>query len=172
MMTRTILAGAAALLVAGPAYASHCPMDAAAIDHALSVLEVSDEVRTEVQALRDEGMELHEAGNHEESEDKLSEAMRTLLNGVEKRAVRLAAARAPSAGRGAPVEDDALQKLQRADVLRLRLLGVVDQPGLQHLGRHGCRHELRQLAGGDAAGCLVRAIDRPARPLGREVVPA
>lgn len=83
MMMRTLLAGAAALLIASPAYALHCPQDAAAIDHALGVVEVSDEVRSEVQALRDEGMEQHEAGNHEESEDTLSEAMRTLLQSLE-----------------------------------------------------------------------------------------
>ena len=83
MMTRMLLAGAAALLIAGPAYAKHCPMDAAAIDHALGVMNVSDEVKAEVQALRDEGMEQHEAGNHEEAEDTLSEAMRTLLQSVE-----------------------------------------------------------------------------------------
>ena len=82
-MKHIILAGAAALLLASPAYAMHCPQDAAAIDHALGALEVSDEVRAEVQALRDEGMELHEAGNHEESEDTLSEAMRTLLQAAE-----------------------------------------------------------------------------------------
>ena len=82
-MMHKLLAGAAALLIASPAFAMHCPQDAAAIDHALSVMEVSDEVRAEVQALRDRGMELHEAGNHEESEDTLSEAMRTLLQSVE-----------------------------------------------------------------------------------------
>lgn len=83
MTMRTVMAGAAALLVAGPAFATHCPMDAAAIDHALGVLEVSDEVRSEVQSLRDEGMEQHEAGNHDEAEDTLAEAMRTLLQAVE-----------------------------------------------------------------------------------------
>ena len=83
MISRSILAGAAALLVAGPAYAFHCPMDAAAIDHALGVLDVSDEVKSQVQALRDEGMEQHEAGNHEDAVNTLSEAMRTLLMAVE-----------------------------------------------------------------------------------------
>ena len=82
-MMHKLVAGAAALLIASPAFAMHCPMDAAAIDHALSVMEVSDEVRSEVQALRDRGMELHEAGNHEESEDTLAEAMRTLLQAAE-----------------------------------------------------------------------------------------
>lgn len=83
MTMKKLLAGAAALLIASPAYAAHCPQDAAAIDSALGVLQVSDEVRSEVESLRDQGMEQHEAGNHEEAEDTLSEAMRTLLQGVE-----------------------------------------------------------------------------------------
>ena len=82
-MMQKLMAGAAAVLVASPAFAAHCPQDAAAIDHALGVMEVSDEVRSEVQALRDQGMEQHEAGNHQEAEDTLSEAMRTLLQSAE-----------------------------------------------------------------------------------------
>lgn len=75
----------AALLTAGlavPALASHCPKDAAAIDHALEVVDVSDDVKSQVMELRDKGLELHEAGNHAESEDTLAEAMRTLLNAL------------------------------------------------------------------------------------------
>lgn len=83
-MTRlTLLAGAAALFLATPAYAFHCPADAAAIDNGLAALEVSDEVKSEVQSLRDQGMEQHEAGTHAEAENTLSEAMRLLLNNVE-----------------------------------------------------------------------------------------
>ena len=76
---------AAALAVAisggltGMAIASHCPLDAKAIDNALAKLDVDGEVRKEVEALRDEGLALHNAGNHAESEEKLSQAMRILL---------------------------------------------------------------------------------------------
>lgn len=82
MIRHTVLAAATAALLATPALASHCPKDAAAIDHALASLDVSDDVKTKVTALRDKGMEQHKAGNHAESEDTLSEAMRTLLMSV------------------------------------------------------------------------------------------
>ena len=83
-MTRLKLAtAAAAILVATPAFAFHCPKDAAAIDHGLDALAVSDEVKAEVQALRDQGMAEHEAGNHAEAVNALSEAMRLLLTSVE-----------------------------------------------------------------------------------------
>lgn len=83
-MTRlSILAGAGALLLATPAFAFHCPMDAAAIDHALGTLELSEEVETQAQALRDQGMEQHEAGNHADAVNTLAEAMRLILNNVE-----------------------------------------------------------------------------------------
>lgn len=83
-MTRLKLLGAAAaVLVATPALAFHCPKDAAAIDHGLSVLAVGDDVKAEVQALRDQGMAEHEAGNHADAVNTLSEAMRLLLNSVE-----------------------------------------------------------------------------------------
>lgn len=83
MTKLTLLAGAAVLLLATPALAFHCPKDAAAIDSGLAALTVSDEVKAEVQTLRDQGMEMHEAGNHDDAEDTLSEGMRLLLNSVE-----------------------------------------------------------------------------------------
>jgi hypothetical protein len=83
-MLRTSAGLISALMVlTTPVVAGHCPMDAAAIDAALQKLTVSDEVKTQVTALRDEGMELHEAGDHAASEAKLAEAMRTLLNEAE-----------------------------------------------------------------------------------------
>lgn len=82
MLKKAVLAGAFAALMSVPAHAGHCPKDAAAIDHALSVMNVSDDVKTKVTELRDKGMQQHEAGNHAESQDALSEAMRTLLMGV------------------------------------------------------------------------------------------
>ena len=79
MIGRTALA-AAAVLLAAPAFANHCPKDAEAINAGLAAIEVGDEVRGEVEALRDEGMEQHEAGDHAAAEATLAEAMRMLLN--------------------------------------------------------------------------------------------
>jgi len=79
MLKRLLLAGVATICLATPAFAHHCPKDAKAIDAGLAVLNVSDEVKAEVTALRDKGMEQHNAGNHAESEATLAEAMRKLL---------------------------------------------------------------------------------------------
>lgn len=78
-MIRTSFAAFAALaLMATPALAAHCPADAAAIDHSLANrADVPD--HEQIQSLRDDGMRLHEAGNHSEAEAKLAEAMRMLL---------------------------------------------------------------------------------------------
>ena len=80
MLRKTILAAAATLLMAAPAFASHCPADAAAIDAYLANASVSDELKSQVIALKDQGMEQHNAGNHSEAEATLAEAMRMLLN--------------------------------------------------------------------------------------------
>lgn len=82
MIRRMFLAAAATLLLATPALAGHCPKDAAAIDAYLAKASVSDTLKAEVTALKDKGMELHNAGNHAESEATLAEAMRMLLNGA------------------------------------------------------------------------------------------
>jgi hypothetical protein len=81
MIRRSLAAFAAVALMATPALAAHCPQDAAAIDHALEArADMPDAEKEQIRALRDEGMQLHEAGNHRESEAKLAEAMRMLLN--------------------------------------------------------------------------------------------
>lgn len=80
-MKTTIAGGLLALLLAGPAFAGHCPVDAGAIDDALKRSTLSDGKKAEIKALRDEGMEAHNAGNHGKAEDKLAEAMRMLLKG-------------------------------------------------------------------------------------------
>lgn len=70
---------AALMLAAAPALAAHCPMDMAKIDEALaSGTELSDAELTEVEALRAEGEELHKAGDHAASVEKLGEAMEIL----------------------------------------------------------------------------------------------
>jgi hypothetical protein len=80
-MIRTSLAAIAALaLFATPGLAAYCPQNAAAIDHALEArADLPEAERAEIQALRDQGMEQHEAGDHRASEATLAEAMRRLL---------------------------------------------------------------------------------------------
>lgn len=79
-MVRTILSALAALaLLATPALAAHCPLDAEAIEHGLTTTSLGDEEKAEVEALKTQGMEQHEAGNHREAEALLAEAMRQLL---------------------------------------------------------------------------------------------
>lgn len=79
MKTRIFAMALAATLVSGSALAGHCPKDAAAIDAALENMSVSEDVRVQVVTLRDQGMALHEQGNHAESEATMAEAMRILL---------------------------------------------------------------------------------------------
>lgn len=78
----TLATAVCALVISVPAFASHCPMDAKSIDTALTRMELSDGVKAEVQALRDEGMKLHEAGKHQDAEKALAKAMRMLLDSV------------------------------------------------------------------------------------------
>jgi hypothetical protein len=82
-MIRTSLSAFAALaLLATPGLAAHCPQDAAAIEHALEARgdAVPEDLKTQVEELKDRGMELHNAGDHRASEATLAEAMRMLLN--------------------------------------------------------------------------------------------
>lgn len=78
-MYRLLAAVAVVALFATPAMAAHCPQDAAAIEHALPLSNLSDDEKAEIEALKERGMELHEAGNHSESEAILADAMRRLL---------------------------------------------------------------------------------------------
>lgn len=68
-----------ALALSGVAFAGHCPKDAKAIDHGLQSSKVDMTTAKDIKALRDEGMKLHNAGKHRESEKALAEAMRKLL---------------------------------------------------------------------------------------------
>ncbi len=63
-------------------YAAHCPLDVKAIDNALPKASLTAQQRADVQSLRDEGEALHKAGKHGESVNKLSEAMRIILNSM------------------------------------------------------------------------------------------
>lgn len=78
-MYRILAAFALFAVFATPSMAGHCPQDAAAIDHALPLSSLSDEEKAEIEALKQSGMELHEAGNHAESEAVMADAMRRLL---------------------------------------------------------------------------------------------
>ncbi len=82
MLKKILLATLLTTALAAPALAGHCPADAKAIDHALTILNVADDVRAQVIALKEEGMALHNSGTHADAEDIMSEAMRLLLNAV------------------------------------------------------------------------------------------
>jgi hypothetical protein len=79
MFKRTLISSALAIAISAPAFASHCPMDAKAIDNALQRTSLTEMQKTEVKSLRDEGMRLHSSGQHRESEQTLAKAMRILL---------------------------------------------------------------------------------------------
>ena len=82
MLLRLVLALAFVGMLSAPALAFHCPLDVAAIDNALAKMTLDDQTRADVKALRDEGLALHEAGNHKDSVNKLAEAMRILLSSM------------------------------------------------------------------------------------------
>lgn len=79
MINASVSAFAVLGLLATPALAGHCPQDAAAIEHALGTMTISDEDRVEISAMKEEAMGLHEAGDHAKSEAILADAMRRLL---------------------------------------------------------------------------------------------
>ncbi|TCK07268.1 hypothetical protein [Marinobacterium mangrovicola] len=60
--------------------AGRCPMDAKAVEEGLASAEISDEARSKIMQLHDEGLAAHNAGNHAEAEEKLGEALRMLSN--------------------------------------------------------------------------------------------
>ncbi|MFW8594593.1 hypothetical protein [Cribrihabitans neustonicus] len=70
---------AAFSLLASPVFASQCPSDIAAIDEAIAAgTELSEEDLARVQELRDEGQELHDAGEHDASVETLAQAKEML----------------------------------------------------------------------------------------------
>jgi hypothetical protein len=82
MVRKPLLAGVVLAFMSAPALAFHCPADIAAIDNALGKVELGAEQRGQVEALRDEGRALHDAGDHTASVNKLAEAMRIILNNL------------------------------------------------------------------------------------------
>ena len=80
-MTRTLTAATAAFfLLAAPALAAYCPKNAAAIEAALSTSTLGDAEKAGISALKDQGLQLHGAGDHRGAEKVLADAMRQLLN--------------------------------------------------------------------------------------------
>lgn len=80
-MRKTLIAAAAAVLAlsAAPAWARHCPKDMAAIDAELAKNpSVPAETLAQVKDLRAKGEQLHNAGNHPESERVLAQAKQLL----------------------------------------------------------------------------------------------
>ena len=79
MFKRSLLAAAVVVAFASPAFAFYCPLNSKAIGEAnMSHLSAADQ--TKVQALNDEGMALHDAGDHKGAVTKLAEAMRILVS--------------------------------------------------------------------------------------------
>lgn len=79
MRSRVLIAAAALMLVAGPAFAFHCPLDMSKIDEALAANpQLSDEQMKEVEELRAAGEELHNGGQHYASVTVLGRAMEIL----------------------------------------------------------------------------------------------
>ena len=79
MYRSSLLALAVVVMTSSASFAFHCPADAAAVDAALTKITLSDGQRTDITALRDQGMAAHAAGNHDEAQTLLADAMRQLL---------------------------------------------------------------------------------------------
>ncbi len=78
-MKRIVLAALLTLAFATPAFAFHCPKDMAKIDAKLAENPpLTTEQLAEVQKLRKEGEDYHNAGNHQEAVDTLAKAMQIL----------------------------------------------------------------------------------------------
>ena len=73
-MKKLLTALALTAFLGGTAFASSCPMHVKKIDEALATSTVTEEVKAQAKALRDEGEALHTAGNHADSMAKLAEA--------------------------------------------------------------------------------------------------
>jgi hypothetical protein len=72
MLKRTLLAAAAAVLLASPAFASECPKLMKALDEAMT--KNMSKATAEVKKLRADGEADHKAGKHADSVAKLKKA--------------------------------------------------------------------------------------------------
>ena len=75
---KSVLAAAFALALVSPALAGQCPGLMTEVDEKMEMAQLSEEQRAEVMELRQEGEQLHEAGNHAESEAALNQALEIL----------------------------------------------------------------------------------------------
>jgi hypothetical protein len=66
------------MVVASSAFAFHCPKDMKKIDEALKTTKLSGAQLDEVKKLRAEGEDLHKAGKHKDSLEKLEKAEKML----------------------------------------------------------------------------------------------
>lgn len=77
-MKTVISAALLSLALAGPAFASQCPMDMAKIDAALQTAQLTPEQKARVMELRQQGEQHHQAGRHQQSMESLGEAKEIL----------------------------------------------------------------------------------------------
>ncbi len=82
MIARSLLAAALLVAFSAPALAFHCPADVKAIDNALAKSSLTAAQKADVMKLRDEGEAQHKAGDHQNSVNTLSKAMRIILNNM------------------------------------------------------------------------------------------
>lgn len=80
MFKSIVLGSTLSLLISGPVLASHCPLDVKAIDGALQRADLNDMQKSEIMTLRDQGLSLHNSGDHRKAEQTLAKAMRMLLD--------------------------------------------------------------------------------------------
>ena len=73
-MKALLISLAIVAMFATGAFASRCPMEMTKIDAALKTAQLSADQKAEVEKLRKEGEELHNAGNHPASEAALDKA--------------------------------------------------------------------------------------------------
>ena len=78
MIKRSFLAIAIVVAFSTPALAFYCPVNGKAIGEA-DMSHLSSDAQATVMELRDEGMALHDAGDHQGAVTKLAEAMRILI---------------------------------------------------------------------------------------------
>ncbi len=79
MLKRSFLAAALVVAFSTPAFAFYCPLNGKAIGEAdMSRLSAAEQAN--VNGLRDEGMALHDSGDHAGAVTKLAEAMRILVS--------------------------------------------------------------------------------------------
>ncbi len=86
MIKGSLLGIVMVLALATEATARHCPVDIAAINAALRSPSLASKLTAEksarVKKLRDDGEDLHSAGQHNAAADTLAVAMRIILNAL------------------------------------------------------------------------------------------